>query len=251
MRKIAAVIILACLLVGMTTAASMCPLDSNPEEMIPPVHTEMGASTLGVCEGVIGASHFTGFEHVSEGVRGTASMASSLLSVGSTQYVKQVEYGTSELGMHYDGVSGVDVVGRAAYQESALTEVMAPVDGDLANTTPVCVHAYDEVGGVITQGLVGTQVSVVNYPESMMSLQVQTGVGPSSMASLPLASGSFYTRSSIGTLVGDGAVLAPTLGAGMTMQDNTYWNGKFQLVHQFSYSVTNLGTLSRDLTEEA
>jgi len=165
MRTIAVVIILACMLVGLTAAASICPWSSSSEEMIPPVHITVAANTMGICEGVVGASHFTGVERVSEGTLGATSIASDLFSVGNTEYARQIEYGTSELGVHYESMSGVDVVGKATYQESVMSEVLTAVDGDLANSTPACIYAYDSVGGMLAQGLVGTQIGVSNYPD--------------------------------------------------------------------------------------
>jgi len=50
-------------------------------------------------------------------------------------------------------------------------------------------------------------------------------------------------------MVGDSKVLMPTVGLETNMQDSTHWMGNFQMVHQFSYGVSNLGSLSRDLSE--
>lgn len=236
------------LIVGMAMATNICPFGDDPQEMLPPITTGGAVSTVGVCEGVVGANHYTGYHQTSEGVTGQASVAGSLLSVGGTQYARQTEFHASDMGLTFDGVSALDVVGRAAFQDSAYNEVMAPTDGDFVNTTPACVRAYNEVGGVLTQGMVGTQVGMTNNP-STMSLQMQTAVGPSELMQGTVASGSFYTRSSIHTMVGDSTMLTPTLGMESAMQDSSMWRGNFQVLHQFQYSVSNLGSLTRDLSE--
>lgn len=224
----------------------MCPWGDS-QESPPPVETTSGIFTAGVCQGVLGVSKYVNSEHVTSTTMGSTGYGVSMLSSGTTQYASETTLRTSALGAQSDTSTLVDFTGKLAYSESVFNEGIS--GKDLANTTPACIMMYDSMNGIMSQGLVGSQSTLTNYPDSMMVTEHQVLVGPSNVGSnAQFAVGSMSTHSSMSVLIGDSAILQPTLGTGVHISEDTYWNGNFQFNHQFTNRITNMGSLARNLT---